>query len=227
MTQIMNEPFNVQTNAEPDDQDTNTINSHVKPEQTKTINTSSLMKKYKYEKGHYYYLAGSSLLMPYYMFQRFALFFLLTHTHSGCHFTHDFATLFLIITCGEILIIPLTGYVADNFKIYNHIILLITFLIHFTLSFVMFALFLIFKNDTNVLKSNSFKWIIFSIFIFQNYISMQFNNSLFKLMKLFMDYDANTKTEENKSNLQTMYFTSIGIWSQLYRNLLLLVPLLI
>eukprot|EP01083_Nonionella_stella_P188803 696805_1 len=176
-----------------------------------TIDIHKLTKEYPLRKLHYLWLSLHAIIHPYYISQRFALYFLFVQTTAGCDFKHDIAMMYIISIFCETLVIPLTGYICDRFKRFNHIILIGTFLFNFICSIVLYILFITKKTNSQTL--------LIAINIAQTLVSMQYNNSLYKLTKLYINHDTlstdwSTDTQGNHNNIQTSYFTRIGIWSR-------------
>jgi len=87
----------------------------------------------------------------------------------------------MISIFSESLVIPITGYVCDRFKRWNHYILMGTWTANLALSMVLYTLFLG--------KWTTSQTVVIAINIAQSLIRMQYNNSLFKVTKLYIDYD--------------------------------------
>ena len=148
---------------------------------TQSIDVHKFSEKYPLRKGHYLWLLLHALLGPYYKAQKFALYLLFVQTASGCDFKHDLVLMHIITICCESLVIPLTGYISDRFKTWNHYILGTTFTLNFILSLILYIVFLG--------EWSSSQRLLVAINIAQSLIKMQFHNSLYKLTKLYIDYD--------------------------------------
>eukprot|EP01084_Bolivina_argentea_P215646 366153_1 len=158
-------------------------NNEANDEDTKiqTIDINKLCKEYPLRPEHYIFLFTQSINSCYYIAQRMALFFLFTYTSSECDIKHNLALMYIVSTLCETMVIPITGYICDRFKKYNHILLLVTFITNFSLSIIMYIIF--------IFKLSNSKYILIIINVIQSLIDMQYNNSLYKLTKLFINYD--------------------------------------
>ena len=73
-----------------------------------------------------------------------------------------------------------------------------------------------------VFKVANSKYILITFNVIQSLVDMQYNNSLYKLTKLFIDYDTESKDDKAQSNnIQTTYFTRIGVWGRFLAQMIM------
>ena len=179
-----------------------------------TIDVHSLSKQYPLRQEHYLWMASHATVGSYYIAQRFALYFLFVKTSAGCSFKHSLALMMMMSIFCETLVIPLTGYVCDRCKRWNPQLLVVSMLLNLALSLALYAAFL--RSWCSSVR------LLMGVNIAQTLISMQFNNSLFKLTKLFMQRDTADKdaAAAGHREVQLTYFTRIGIWGRFSMQLM-------